>query len=299
MKKLAMLLLIALIASIGVGQKDTNNAALQSLIDTERAFARMSEEQGIRPSFTAFIAEDGILFRPKAVKGKQWMAEHPLPPSDKRPLLRWQPSFADISSAGDMGYTFGPWEFKSDTKEARPEGFGHFVTVWKKQADGAWKFAVDLGISNPETAWTAPRVEGPPNAKLTTQKKAGEVEAERNALVSLERDFSKSSETRGAQAAFLAHAADHVRVFREGKFPFAGKAKVSEAIPANAGIWTWSPEAWDVSRSGDLGYSYGTYWLKPKDASAKPETGNYFRIWKKQNGVWKVVMDLANPVPAN
>ncbi len=157
MKKSLALLLVSVAVSIGVAQKGSD--ALQSMVDAERAFARMSEEQGIRPSFTAFIAEDGILFRPKAVKGKQWMAEHPLPPSEKRPLLKWQPSFADISHAGDMGYTFGPWEFKEDTKDAKPVGFGHFVTVWQKQADGSWKFAVDLGISNPEKAWTVPQVE--------------------------------------------------------------------------------------------------------------------------------------------
>jgi len=27
------------------------------------------------------------------------------------------------------------------------------------------------------------------------------------------------------------------------------------------------------------------------------ERGNYLRIWKKQNGVWKVVLDVANPLP--
>ena len=40
--------------------------------------------------------------------------------------------------------------------------------------------------------------------------------------------------------------------------------------------------AGDVSVSDDLGYT---------------ESGNYFRIWKKEKGAWKVLFDLTNPVP--
>ena len=86
-------------------------------------------------------------------------------------------------------------------------------------------------------------------------------------------------------------------VFRENRFPLSSAAAASEAIPAAANLWTWKPEGWDVSRSGDLGYSYGTYWLKSKDTNAQAETGNYFRIWKKLGKEWKVVVDVANPVP--
>lgn len=99
----------------------------------------------------AFIADDGLLFRPNAVNGKKWMQDHPVPPSDKHPLLAWQPVFARMATSGDLGFTTGPWEFKNDKGDATPEGYGHFVTIWKRQTDGSWKFAVDLGISHPES----------------------------------------------------------------------------------------------------------------------------------------------------
>ena len=83
MKKLICLTVLVGFMSMVFAQKPPENSALQSplqsMVDTERAFARMSEEQGTRPSFAAFIADDGILFRPRAVKGKQWMTENPLP----------------------------------------------------------------------------------------------------------------------------------------------------------------------------------------------------------------------------
>ena len=40
--------------------------------------------------------------------------------------------------------------YLNDSKDAKPAAFGNFMTVWKKQTDGSWKFALDLGISNPE-----------------------------------------------------------------------------------------------------------------------------------------------------
>ena len=137
------------------------------MVETERAFSRTSEEKGTRESFAEFIAEDGILFRPTAVLGKKWMQEHPLPPSTTRPLLSWQPIFAAVSRAGDLGYTTGPWQFKQDIKDAKPAAFGNFMTVWKKQADGTWKFALDLGISNPEPKATTPMWE-PDNSQTGT-----------------------------------------------------------------------------------------------------------------------------------
>jgi ketosteroid isomerase-like protein len=294
MRKLMLFLICFCAVTVDVCAQQ-NDSAWQAVVDTEKAFARMSEEKGIRPSFMAFIADDGVLFRPKAVKGKQWMTEHPIPASDKVPLLRWRPSFADVARAGDMGYTFGPWEFKGDVHDERPSGFGHFVTIWKKQADGSWRFAVDLGISHPE-----PKIAEPEPSKVqiaqfrSTTTNTG---AERETLVRLERAFSERAFTRGGRAAFLSHAAPDVRVFREGQPPLSGKKDGAEVIPTAAGVWSWRPEAWDVSQSGDLGYSYGSYELKANGTSPA-ETGNYYRIWKRQRGQWKVVVDLLNPVPA-
>ena len=123
----------------------------REMIHTEQAFSRMALEKNTRDAFMAFIADDGLLFRPGAVNGKKWMLDHPAPPSDKRPLLQWQPTWAVMSASGDFGYTTGPWESRPDIKDEKPSAYGHFVTVWKKQRDGSWKFVVDLGISHPES----------------------------------------------------------------------------------------------------------------------------------------------------
>ena len=297
MKKLICSTLLLAFVSLGFSQQAKEKSALQSMVDTELAFAKMAADEGIRPSFMAFIAEDGILFRPRAVKGKQWMIDHPLPASDKHPLLSWYPAVADMARAGDMGYTTGPWEFKADVKDAKPVAFGNFLTVWKRQADGSWKFAIDLGISGPQPNQTIAPWQAPRNSKQETKAAHASVEAEQALLRAKEGEFSKLSAARDAQTAFNSFASSDVRVFRDEKLPFIGKAAGLTALPANSSVWTWEPDFADVSSSGDLGYTYGTYRIASKDTPSKiVESGNYYRIWKKQAGKWLVVADLTNPV---
>jgi ketosteroid isomerase-like protein len=298
MKKLICLTILLAFAPLGFSQKASDDA-LQSMVKAERAFAAMAEQKGIRESFMAFIADDGILFRPTAVKGKQWMTEHPLPASDKRPLLSWQPTFADVARSADLGYTTGPWEYKENVHDAKPVAFGSFLTVWKKQADGTWKFAIDLGISNPQPMQSPVALQPPKSFKQAAAGRAVNVKSETAALQAREREFSNASASRGAQKAFDSYASDEVRVFRNDMLPFVGKTMALAALPASSTVWTWELAFGDVSQAGDLGYSYGTYWLRSNDATSKTlETGNYYRVWKKQGKTWKVVADLIDPVAA-
>jgi len=286
-------LLAAAIASSAPAQNRRSVDPLTAMVATERAFSRMSEEKGIRESFTEFIAEDGILFRPGAVFGKKWMRENPLPRSTTRPLLVWQPIFAGISRAGDLGYTTGPWQFKNDIKDAKFSAFGNFMTVWKKQPDGKWRFVVDLGISNPEPKTPALLTYGAPaSGRFTRDAAKG-----RSDLLNTDRDFSKASAKRGAVEAFLAYASSDVRAFRNQKQPFIGrKAAVAAWAPLSI-EWTWTPQFADVSKSGDLGYSYGLYEMRDKATNSVAEIGNYLRVWKRVNGAWKLILDLTDPHP--
>ena len=296
-----LLLSLLLICAVGVAVAQTSNqsADLKSMVETERAFSRTAEEKGTREAFAAFIAADGILFRPNPVVGKKWLQEHPLPPSAARPLLSWQPIFAAVSGAGDLGYTTGPWQFKTDIKDAKASAFGNFMTVWKKQADGSWRFALDLGISNPEpkapaTMWEAPA--GSPKGGGTFKPVKQEIE--RAALMTMDREFSNASGARGAVEALRSYAATDVRLFRDNRFPFVGKLAATDALVPLTTEWTWTPVFADVSLSGDLGYSYGAYELRDKKGSREvAERGNYARVWKKVNGYWNVVVDVANPLP--
>jgi ketosteroid isomerase-like protein len=53
---------------------------------------------------------------------------------------------ADISSSGDMGYTYGTYEFASSDRNGKPVvDHGKYTTIWKKQKDGSWKVVLDMG----------------------------------------------------------------------------------------------------------------------------------------------------------
>lgn len=268
---------------------------LKSLIETERAFSRAAE-QGTREAFGQFIADDGILFRPTAVPGKKWLQEHPQPASTERSMLNWQPIFAAVSQAGDLGYTTGPWQFKKNSKDAQPTAFGNFMTVWKKQADGSWKFVLDLGIANPQPKVAAPAWQ--PDKAQTGQEIFAKVDRRlaQSSLLEVERKFSEASAELGARESFLLYAARDVRLFRNDHFPFVGKMAAADALSAVTAAWTWMPSFADVSVSGDLGYSYGAYELRDK-AGTVSEKGNYARVWQKILGDWKLVIDVADPLP--
>jgi ketosteroid isomerase-like protein len=61
--------------------------------------------------------------------------------------LTWEPLYADISVSGDLGYTYGL--FASHTKTGKLLGRGKYVTIWKKQRDGTWKYVLDGGNEGP------------------------------------------------------------------------------------------------------------------------------------------------------
>jgi ketosteroid isomerase-like protein len=293
-KAVFILLLLSVLAPAVLTQKKKKtdrDASLRSLVEAERGFASMAVAQGIKASFIANLADDGILFRPGPVAGKKWMEERPA----RKGLLTWRPAFADVALADDMGYTTGPWEFRPEKMEDKPVAYGHFVTVWKRQADGKWKVALDLGIGHPEppAAMSNPEVISPANKNL----KPKDAEAERAALLKLESDISKSAAAQKVTDAVLSYLADEGRVYRDDAFPAVGREAARALLETKPGSVAWHPAKADVSRSGDLGYVYGTYEFKAADGKSS-EAGNYLRIWKRQaDGKWKVVLDLLSPIP--
>ncbi|MBA3810746.1 MAG: hypothetical protein H0X27_03700, partial [Caulobacteraceae bacterium] len=63
--------------------------------------------------------------------------------------LEWVPLEAWGSKGGDMGVTTGTFKFTSGAAGAAPFG-GRYVTVWRKNAAGAWKGLIDIGNPDPK-----------------------------------------------------------------------------------------------------------------------------------------------------
>ena len=109
----------------------SSSRSLQTLIETERAFSRFSEEKGIREAFLTYLADDSVVFLPRAVPGKKAYEDAP---ADSPTLLTWEPAYAEVSPAGDLGYTTGPYQAGNRTNRSAALRFGHYVSLWQKQS---------------------------------------------------------------------------------------------------------------------------------------------------------------------
>src|SRR5262245_24828214 len=61
---------------------------------------------------------------------------------------------------------------------------------------------------------------------------------------------------------------------------------------------TWKPARAEVSKDGDLGFTYGHYQATTADESGKLTTrvGKYVTIWRRgYDGAWKVLLDGGSP----
>lgn len=268
---------------------------LDSLVQAEKAFSAMSVEKGNKEAFLAFLADDSVLFRPDPVPGKQWTQENEGIPA----ILVWRPAYADVASSGDLGYTTGPYELRNtDTRQM--VGAGQFMSVWKKQADGTWKVVADIGIPHRRFEPGEPTVDGPetPIRLAEGRQAAAKAEAatDKAALMAMDREFSQASASKGTLAAYGERLADDVRLLRFAAKPYLGKEAAQTALNAQPGRMTWEPVGGDVSRAGDLGYTYGRYELTPE--GQETEKGMYLRVWKRQaGGPWKLALDITNPPP--
>ncbi len=115
-------------------------------------------------------------------------------------------------------------------------------------------------------------------------------------LMDVDRAFSKMSEEKGMKAAFLEYIDSNGVLLRKDNLPIAGADAVDYLIQQNDTAYTlkWEPRNGAVAKSGELGYTYGIYALRPSQKDTIIY-GTYVSIWKKEiNGKWKYVLDSGN-----
>jgi ketosteroid isomerase-like protein len=188
-------------------------------------------------------------------------------------------------------------------RDAEPSGFGHYVSIWKKQADGTWKVFLDIGVRHDDPGPLAA-----PGSVTTPETASKREPLSPEALRLEEHGFGMGASAvdsqvgaKGLRKALADAATDDIRVYRPGRFPSVGKRSLKEIIPANAerirederrdGAFR-SGVAW----SGDLAYSYGMAktWKKQSIAAVTA----YLRIWRRPpSGAWKICLDIELPLP--
>ena len=122
--------------------KKISERSLQEMEQADEDFSNYSREHGMRKAFLEFIDDDGIMMRDNSMPIIGAHAINYITSiNDSSIELTWEPRGADMSASGDLGYTYGVYELKDSNNVQK----GTYVTIWKKQADGKWKFVLDSG----------------------------------------------------------------------------------------------------------------------------------------------------------
>jgi ketosteroid isomerase-like protein len=141
------LLFLVLETTNSCNSPDRKAEMIRELMEVDRQFARESVELGVNEAFLKYIDDNCVLLRPNRhpVVGREKIAEMFSKP-DSNFTLDWTPLAGDISESGDLGYTYGTYR----SEMYSPEGElvtheGTYVSIWKKDSLGHWKFVLDTG----------------------------------------------------------------------------------------------------------------------------------------------------------
>lgn len=261
-----------------------------SMVATEFQFAARALQVGSRDAFLEFIDDEGILFRPTPVNGKEFLSKQ-----NSRPgFLIWYPSYAFISKSGDMGCTTGPAEFKRDM-DSNSTWFGNFCTVWKLQSNGNWKFLIDGGISNNKPVSEIKKLIYDSNKKDNSPAEFyPSSKLDKQMIFSADEQFNSILINGDFANAYVNVINDETRLLREGELPIIGTGDIIKHVSNFKGKCTFQIIDGRISNAGDFGYVYGSLEIIDSEKSGK---FNYIRMWSNDSGNWKIIIELFSPLP--
>ena len=148
----AFLVTTILLPSSGNKVAASQKATAETLKQLEGEFMKAAVEKG-SAGYMSYYADNAVEV-PNGyilIQGKSAIAKTMGFLDDKNNRLTWTPVGADISASGDLGYTYGNYEFHSKDKDGKDHvEHGKYTSIWKLQNDGSWKVVLDMGNASPE-----------------------------------------------------------------------------------------------------------------------------------------------------
>ena len=148
--KIFIVFAIILIMAIGCGTVMDIEKIEADLMDVDRAFSKMSAEKGMYEAFDFYMDDDATMYRDRhhPFTGREEI--RPLLSTDPNATLTWEPTKAEVAASGELGYTLGKWTYaQKDSLGNVEKNYGHYISIWKKNKNGDWKWVFDSGISSP------------------------------------------------------------------------------------------------------------------------------------------------------
>ena len=96
----------------------------------------------MKKAFLEFVADDAVLLRPNMLPILEGdVIKFLSAQEDTSFTMSWEPSGADIAASNDMGFTYGVYTVVAKDTTLK----GTYLSIWKKQMNGTWKFVLDTG----------------------------------------------------------------------------------------------------------------------------------------------------------
>gem|GEM_PF-602714 len=123
-----------------------DSTAVATVRTADLDFSARSQRIGAGEAFREFVAPDGAQIgtgMSEITCGRDAVAKGlaPLAPG----ALIWEPRVADAAPSGDLAFTSGD----AIIHIGKDTSYSNYLTVWKRRADGTWRFVADGGNSAP------------------------------------------------------------------------------------------------------------------------------------------------------
>jgi len=115
-----------------------------AMLEADRDFSKMSEAKGMKYALMEYIDNKGVLLRPNSIPIVGGNAINYISQgNDTSYTMTWEPNGGSVAKSGELGYTYGLYSLKPNGKDTVL--YGTYVSIWKKQPDGKWKFVLETG----------------------------------------------------------------------------------------------------------------------------------------------------------
>ncbi len=142
-----MLLILGIVLTLFACNNAENTRQYENeIMEADREFSNFSIRNGQIAAFLEYAAPDVVLIKPNMypIVGHERLQQHYAGRADSAFVLTWEPQFARVAKSGELGYTYGYWQFYLKSQPGSVEK-GTYATVWQRQPNGKWKFVLDLG----------------------------------------------------------------------------------------------------------------------------------------------------------
>lgn len=263
--------------------------ALEQMLAAERAFAARAAAVGWKQAFLEYFGEAAVGFAGgKVGSARDHVRRSPDPPPGHQ--LLWEPRFGDIAASGEIGYLTGPVQTIVPAQDKGRPRHAVYASVWKRQRDGVFKVLLDVAVPTPGAAAFAAGFVRAAHADRFT----GEYDDTTPTLRIADEVLNSVLRINQARA-YRTRLARDARFHRPNLLPIVGEQRITAWLAAQPSYSTADTQFSETARSGDLGYSWGIYRVRPR-AGQRAQEGFYVRLWARDRAAqWKVAVDVLQP----